>query len=60
MRDMRSGLREVDICKEKLEFVLNEFNCGVEYDEELEEVIIVDKDNSEFEYMNKTNLERFL
>ncbi len=40
--------RDVDECSLKVIEILKEYNCYVVYDEELDKVIIVDKDTAEF------------
>ena len=40
--------RDVDECAEKIEAILKEYNCMIEYDNELEEVIVVDQDTSQY------------
>ena len=41
--------RDIDECAEKIKQILKEYNCYIEFDIELEAVIIVDKDTLAFE-----------
>ena len=49
MRKKDPEVRDCEDCLKKIKYLLKEYNCNIEYDEDMELVIIVDKDNYEFE-----------
>ena len=48
MKIKNQKLRDVDECSKKISYILKEYRCTIEFDKELEECIIVDNDNCEY------------
>jgi len=45
--------REVNECAEKIQYLLKEFNCIIEWAADLGAIILVDKDTTDFEYLSQ-------
>lgn len=53
MKDRRDIKLDVVECREKIDAILREYNCRIEFDLELMSVILVDIDTMKFEYIAK-------
>ena len=40
---------DIEDCHEKINAILKEYGCTIEYDEEMKDVVIIDVDTSTFE-----------
>ena len=53
MQKRAEGVRDVDICHEKILAILKEYNCRIEVDDDLgDSVVVVDKDNYDYVIIN--------
>lgn len=48
MKRRDKEVRDVDECLEKIDALLQEYNCKIEFDGEMECIIVVDDDTLEF------------
>ena len=53
MGKMIKHLRQVDECEEKIQYLLKEYRCAIDFDEEIKGVIIYDLDTEEFKQIKK-------
>jgi hypothetical protein len=48
----KKDIRDLDDCHNKIKALLKEYGCQIEFDEEVQDVIIFDLETMEFKHVN--------